>query len=299
MTQRPARAPFSWRAAIVAALQAATTAVRRLTPQTGRHVVAGRAAGYRPWDPETIAVDTAAERALITSLKRSGVYGQLLSEEVGDAHLSPSRNRKLAPEPMYVVADPFDGSMLYRRGIATHWFTAIGIHGHDGTPRAAGLIDHISGEMTLADRAGVVRLVHPRARPVTVQPSQVPRLAGACVEAYLMKPGFLYAIATALEPLLRRVQFIFPNGGPGGFVDVACGRTDVYLAWNEALTEVFSASYIAERAGCIITQWDGSPVRFTPNIHATYALVCSANARLHGEAIRALKGIQPPRGFQP
>ena len=141
-------------------------------------------------------------------------------------------------------------------------------------------------------------MARPRAKPVTVQPSQITRLAGACVEAYLMKPGFLYAIATALEPLLRRVQFIFPNGGPGGFVDVACGRTDVYLAWNEALTEVFSASYIAERAGCIITQWDGSPVQFTPNIHATYALVCSANARLHGEAIRVLKGIQPPRGFQ-
>lgn len=299
MTQRPARAPFSWRAAIVAALQAATTAVKRLAPRAGRRVVSERPAGYRPWDPETIAVDTAAERAIITSLKRSGVYGQLLSEEVGGAHLSPSRNRKLAPEPVYVVADPFDGSMLYRRGIAAHWFTAIGIHGQDGTPRAAGLIDHISGEMTLADHSGAIRLSRPRARPVTTQPSQRTRLAGACVEAYLMKPGFLYAIATALDPLLRRVQLIFPNGGPSGFVDVACGRTDVYVAWNEALTEVFSASYIAERAGCIITQWDGSPVEFTPDIRATYALVCSANARLHREAIRALKGIQPPRGLQP
>ncbi len=112
-----------------------------------------------------------------------------------------------------------------------------------------------------------------------------------------MKPPFLYATVTALRPLFERAKFILPNGGPGGFADVASGRIDVYLAWNEALTEVYSAAYIAERAGCVITHWDGSPVVFRPDVNAVYSLVCSANAGLHRRVLSLLKTVRPPRGL--
>ena len=112
----------------------------------------------------------------------------------------------------------------------------------------------------------------------------------------MMKPSFLYPTATALRPLFERARFVLPNGGPGSFVDVACGRIDVYLAWQEALTEVFSAVAIAERAGCVVTHWDGSPLAFRPDIHALHSLVCSANRRLHDDVLRALRGITPPKG---
>jgi len=56
---------------------------------------------------------------------------------------------------------------------------------------------------------------------------------------------------------------------------------------------VHSAAFIALRAGCVITHWDGAPVRFTPDIHAVYSLVCSANATLHRQVLRVLKTIQP------
>jgi fructose-1,6-bisphosphatase/inositol monophosphatase family enzyme len=115
----------------------------------------------------------------------------------------------------------------------------------------------------------------------------------------MMKPSFLYATVTALRPLIERAKFILPNGGPGGFADVAAGRIDVYLAWNEALTEVYSAAYIAERAGCVITNWDGSPLAFTPDIYSVYNLVCSANLRLHREVLATLKTIRPPKGLAP
>ena len=136
----------------------------------------------------------------------------------------------------------------------------------------------------------------PGARSVPVRPRATARLDGACLEAYMMKPSFLYPTATALRPLFERARFVLPNGGPGGFVDVACGRIDVYLAWQEALTEVFSAVAIAERAGCVVTHWDGSPLAFRPDIHALHSLVCSANRRLHDDVLRALRGITPPKG---
>jgi fructose-1,6-bisphosphatase/inositol monophosphatase family enzyme len=195
--------------------------------------------------------------------------------------------------------DPFDGSLLYRRGIQAHWFSALGIYGQDGQPRAAGVTDHITGEIILADASGVLRAPRPAARPVPVQPARTARLDGAFLETYLGKPPFLYATATALRPIFERAKFILGNGGPCGFADVACGRIDVYFAWHESLTEVFSAISIAEWAGCVVSQWDGSPIRFRPDIHAVYNLVCSANPRLHEQVLQALKGITPPKGLMP
>ena len=149
----------------------------------------------------------------------------------------------------------------------------------------------------MADPAGAFALTSQGARPVALRPATTRTLDGAFLEAYMMKPPFLYATATALRPLIQRAKFILPNGGPAGFADVAAGRIDAYFAWNEALTEVFSAAYLAERAGCVVTTWDGAPLRFTPDIHAVYNLVCSANAGLHREVLAALKPITPPKGL--
>jgi hypothetical protein len=74
-------------------------------------------------------------------------------------------------------------------------------------------------------------------------------------------------------------------------------RNAVDVATAEALTEVFSALHVAERAGCPVSHWDGSPLRFQPDIHAVYNLVCSANPALHRQALEALKGITPPKGL--
>ena len=283
-----------WRPVLLAALYAARRAVRHLDPARGQTVVAGRAAGYRSWDPEVIGVDTAAERAVIRVLERAGVHGTLLSEEAGERPLGRVRR---GAESVYAILDPFDGSMLYRRGIRAHWLTALGLYGEDGTARAAGVIDHVHGEVILADRAGALRLDRPGSRAMPLRPQATVEVDGAFLEAYLMKPAFLYPTATALRPLFERAKFVFPNGGPGGFADVATGRIDVYLAWQEALTEVFSGIYIAERAGCVVTQWDGAPVAFRPDLHALHTLVCSANPHLHGEVLRVLRGITPPKGL--
>lgn len=292
--------PSSWRRLVLEALEAANAAVRRLAPRSGQRVVAGRMAGYRSWDPEVIAVDTAAERAAVAALRRGGVRGTLLSEEAGETLLrGRSGPADAGTEPVYVIMDPFDGSMLYRRGLRSHWFSALAIYGRDQQAKAAGVIDHNSGEVVIADEAGAASLNHLDGRAMPLRPSRATTLDGAFLESYMMKPPFLYATAMALRPLFERAKFILPNGGPAGFADVACGRIDVYLAWNEALTEVFSAIHIAERAGCVITHWDGSPVRFRPDIQAVYSLVCSGNPALHRDVLKALKHITPPKGLTP
>jgi fructose-1,6-bisphosphatase/inositol monophosphatase family enzyme len=281
--------------AVTAALRAAAAAVRRTAPRRGQRVVAGRAAGYRPFDPEVIGVDTAAERAAVAALRRAGVHGTLLSEEAGERPLARPR-RGACPEPVYAVMDPFDGSMLYRRGIRALWYTGLGLWGLDGSPRAAGLVDHVTGELVVSDGTGVERWARPGARPERPRPAATGEIETAFVEAYMMKPAFLYPTSEALRPLLSRARFVLPNGGPGGFVDVACGRIDVYLAWREALTEVFSTVAIARAAGCVVTGWDGAPLVFRPDIHALHTVVCSANPRLHRAVLDVLEPVAPPGG---
>jgi hypothetical protein len=105
------------------------------------------------------------------------------------------------------------------------------------------------------------------------------------------------AAGRRLRPLLGRARFVLPNGGPGGFVDVACGRIDVYLAWREALTEVFSTVAVAQAVGCVVSGWDGAPLVFRPDINALHTVFRSANSRLHAEVLRALADIAPPGGI--
>jgi fructose-1,6-bisphosphatase/inositol monophosphatase family enzyme len=291
-----ARATRRWDGAVAAGLRAAAAAVQRTDPRRGQRVVAGRAEGYRPFDPEVIRVDIAAEGAAVSALRRAGIHGTLLSEEAGERPL-PRPRRGACAEPVYVVMDPFDGSMLYRRGIRALWYTAIGLWALDGTPRAAGLVDHVTGELVLSEGTEVRRWARAGGRPDRPRPAATVTIEAAFLEAYMMKPAFLYPTTEALRPLLGRARFVLPNGGPGGFVDVACGRVDVYLAWREALTEVFSSVAVALAAGCVVTGWDGAPLVFRPDIHALHTVVCSANPRLHGEVLRALEGVTPPGGI--
>ena len=86
------RGMLPWRQTVQEGLLAANAVVHRLAPRSGQRVVAGREAGYRPWDPEVIGVDTAAERAIIAALRRAGVRGTLLSEEAGEARMGERRN---------------------------------------------------------------------------------------------------------------------------------------------------------------------------------------------------------------
>ena len=241
-------------------------------------------------------MDTAAERTLRRALLGGGVWGTLLSEEAGGTAIGVLDTRL---EPVFSNLDPFEGNLPYRRGIRAHWFTALAIYGQDRTPKATGRMDHITGKIILADAAGAVVVARAEAQAVPLHAAQTATLDDGFLQAYLMKPPFLYPPATALRPLFEQAKFILPNGGPTGFPDVARGRIDVYLVWDEALAEVFSAIHIAERAGCVVSQWDGSSVRFRPDIHRPHSLVCSTNPRLHDEVLPALKWITPLKGFSP
>ena len=275
-----------WAELALQAVGAARGAVARLGEAAGRRVVAAHAEAYRADDPETIAVDEAAEAAILEVIRQAGVNATVLSEEAGEVRIAGTG------EPVFVVVDPFDGSALYRHGIRAFWYTAVGVLAADGRPLAAACLDLIHGTVEVAGegKGFTARLEGTSLRdPVPLRLSGVTRLAGARLEVYLMKPPFLRAAVDRVGPLLRAAGFVLPNGGPPGLADIAAGRVDLYVGLRQGPTEIFSALALAEAAGATVTDLTGQPLRFVPDMAATSDVLCAATPALHREALQALR----------
>lgn len=275
-----------WGELSLRAVAAAREAVARLGEATGRRVVAAHGEAYRADDPETIAVDEAAERAILEVIRQAGVNATVLSEEAGEVRVAGKG------EPVFVVVDPFDGSALYRHGIRAFWYSAVGVLAADGRPLAAACLDLIHGTVEVAGggKGFTGRLEGTSVLdPGPLRPSAATRLQGTRLEVYLMKPAFLRAAVDRAGPLLRAAGFVLPNGGPPGLADVAAGRVDLYVGLRQGPTEIFSALALAEAAGATVTDLTGQPLSFVPDMSTMSDVLCAATPALHREALQALR----------
>jgi fructose-1,6-bisphosphatase/inositol monophosphatase family enzyme len=260
----------------------------------GREVVSDQREGaYRYWDPETLKVDKAAEDLFLRKLQDRRVRGVFLSEEARQLELTGPEGD--FDQEIYFVSDPFDGSLLYKRHISAFWYTSLAIYGKDRRPRCAIVGDCIEWSVDFAneERAFSGKVRGGQVVDITEsKPSGTTQMSQACLETYLMKPHYLYPTAVQYEALFRQVKFILPNGGPGGFADVARGKTDVYVTFKQPFVDVFPGLAIAERAGAVVTTFDGEPVVFEPNIEGRYDLVCAATPALHAQVLSEIQHIR-------
>ncbi len=260
----------------------------------GTEVVETRAEGYREFDPEVIRADKVAEELILERLRAAGAKATVLSEEVGRLELPGGPGELSGEEKAYVIVDPFDGSMLYRRQIPAFWYSCLGVYGADLRPCTAAIGDVIHRSVDFCDADGAYTGQFRGGELADVQRAAVSHtteLKDAFVETYLMKPGFMYPTAAKFEPLLSKCKFILPNGGPAGFADVAKGRIDIYLAVQEAGVEVFTGLPLALKAGAVVTTFDGQKPVFEADINKTFAIVCSANEKLHEQVLAEIARI--------
>jgi len=251
----------------------------------GAEVVSSKREGkYRYWDPETLRVDKVVEDLFVCKLREKGVRAIVLSEEAKRLEIRGEGG----PEEIYFVSDPFDGSLLYKRGIPAFWYTCLAIYGTDGRAKCAAIGDCIEQAVDFANEEGAFTGKLKDGHLINVsemKPSQTTELGQAFVETYLMKPHFMYPTVLTFKPLFKKVKFILPNGGPGGFADVAKGRVDVYLAIRQPFVDVFPGLAIAKRAGAVVTTFGGEEIVFEDDIDNRYDIVCSANPILHKQIL--------------
>jgi fructose-1,6-bisphosphatase/inositol monophosphatase family enzyme len=297
-----------WAGFALATVVGSMQQIAALKTEEGTRIVATRDGDYRNWDPDVLAVDNVAEGYIFQRveqfgrLRSGGFRATVLSEEAGQ------RQFDFGGPSIYIVSDPFDGSLLYKNDLGAFYFTTVAVFDEQGSHLATAIGDLVNGRVDFADTGGAftARLHNDRLIDITPsRPGSCTALASAVLETYLLKPKYLYqepddaySFAETLKPLLSAVKFLHANGGPGGFADVAFGRVDVYLAHKQPFIDVFSGLGVAQQAGAVITTFDGQPVRFVPDVNQRLYVVCSANQPLHQAVLDRLRAIRQQHAIQ-
>ena len=275
-------------------LQTINDSIEMINRMGGRgvEVVDTRTGDYRHWDPETLKVDREAENLFLDRLRRSGVRATVLSEEAGTLEIAGGSPAPGLDEEVVFISDPFDGSLLYKRRIPAFWFTTLAIYSPEGQVKCAVVGDCAARAVDFCDEARAYTAGLAGGQLVDLKelrPNDTTELKSAFLETYLMKPHYMYPAVKTFEGLFGAVKFVLPNGGPSGFSDVASGRVDVYFANKQPLVDVFTGLAIAEKAGCVISDFDGRPVPFTVDINARFNVICSANQTLHEKVLEKVR----------
>ncbi|HUW58077.1 MAG TPA: inositol monophosphatase family protein [Planctomycetota bacterium] len=296
-----------WGAFALATVQGSIEEINALKEE-GRRLVATRDGNYRNWDPDVLAVDEAAEGYIFDCLKRfserksNAFSARVISEEAGE------RSFGTGSEKIVIISDPFDGSLLYKNDLGAFYFTTVAAYDGKGNHLATAIGDCVNRRVDFANTERAFTAKFAETALTDVRPPKLSintDLSKVTIESYLMKPKYLYQEADdaysfieTFKPLFSKVKFVCPNGGPGGFSDVAFGRMDVYFAHKQPLIDVFSGVGVARLAGAVITDFDGNAVPFSDDINKRFYVIASANRELHDQILTIVAGIRKATGLE-
>jgi len=262
----------------------------------GGETVQQRLGEYKSWDPDVFKVDKDCEDGFRRRLEARGEPVILLSEEAERVEINTDK----PGTPCYCVADPFDGSYLFKRGIPDFWYSSLSFFDKDFNPLCCCVGDGVHHNIAYANERGafLAKLegnklgervqLNAQYRDLMGR-GDVTDLSKASIESYAMKPKkFLLPLVKKWETLFEPFKFFLPNGGPYGFVDVAEGKIDCYFAVRQPFVDIFSGIYVGEQGETIVTDFDGKPVKCEDNIHGLYDVVATTNRKLHDQVLELI-----------
>jgi len=262
----------------------------------GGETVEKRIGEYKSWDPEIFKVDKDCEDGFRERLQQRGLKVILLSEEAGRVEI----NLEADGELIYCIADPFDGSYLFKRGIEDFWYSSLAFYDKDfniistcvgdAVPRRIAFVNDQGAFITeIGDGKLVNKFKLNKEYRETMGRKDVTDLASASIESYAMKPKkFLLPLVDKYRTVMEPFKFFLPNGGPYAFADVAEGKIDCYFATRQPFVDVFSGIAIAEKAGCIVTDFNGEKVKPTDDVKSMHDVLATTNQTLHDQVLNLI-----------
>jgi histidinol phosphatase-like enzyme (inositol monophosphatase family) len=218
-------------------------------------------------DPVT-AADIGAERAIRETLDQVYPGHGVVGEELG---------RKGGTEPYTWVIDPIDGTRAFVIGQPL-WGTLIGLTGNDEP--LLGLMAQPftrerfwSGEMEAWYRHdGLDRPIRTRSCPSL-------RDAFLAASAPEMFGG---EVAPRFERIAKEVRMRRFGGDCYNYCLLAAGQLDLVVEADLNVYDILALIPIIERAGGIVTTWEGESAKHGGNI------IAAGDAKLHAEAMKVL-----------
>jgi len=279
----------------LAAVAEALDTITELREQNiGGETVERRLGEYKSWDPEVFKVDKDTEDGFRKRLEERGEPVVLLSEEAGRLEIGRGQ------PAYYVVADPFDGSWLFKRGIPDFWYSSLAFFDREFNPVSCAVSDAVQRTIAFAKKGGAYlaklegdQLAHTvkldRNYRELMGRKDVTELEQAGIESYAMKPKkFLMPLVDRYRAVMEPFKFFLPNGGPYGFVDVAEGKIDVYFAPRQPYVDIFSGIMVALEAGAVVTDFEGRAVKASDNVKSVLDVVASSNQKLHDKVLEVI-----------
>lgn len=248
----------------------ADAAGKAILPHFRRRLTVDNKASDGGYDPVT-AADRAAERVVRKLVKGRFPAHGFEGEEYGDEAME---------QPMRWVVDPIDGTRAFVLGLPV-WGTLIGLT-RDGEP-ALGVMDQpFTRERFWASARGAY-FRDPDGRQRRLKTRASPHMADAMMTTThpdLFAPGEERKAFERVKGIVRACRY---GGDCYTYCLLAAGHIDLIVEAGLKPYDVTALVPIVERAGGIITTWDGAPASRGGRI------VAAGDAKLHAEAMRVLK----------
>ncbi|MGA0539680.1 inositol monophosphatase family protein [Neotabrizicola sp. VNH66] len=222
--------------------------------------------GWR-FDPVT-AADREAERAMRALIAAEYPHHAILGEEFGAS----------GEGPMCWVLDPVDGTRPFLCGIPV-WGTIFGMT-VEGRSEMGMLAQPFTGERFWATPEGAWGSRGGQQYPLRVR--EVDTLADAILHTTSPEP-FTGDLAASFGRLTEAVRMTRYGGECYAFAMLAAGHIDLCVEIGLQPYDIVPIIPIVERAGGIVTRFDGSRAEGGGNV------LVSATPRLHEAALRILK----------
>jgi histidinol phosphatase-like enzyme (inositol monophosphatase family) len=221
------------------------------------------------FDPVTEA-DREAERAIRALLRAEhpghGVVGEEFGAEEGDGR------------HVWVI-DPIDGTRSFISGIPL-WGTLVGLL-QDGDGVAGLMSQPFTGELFLADADGARYEGPGGRRALETRPTRTLAEATLCTTTPALFKDAERGAYERVEGMTRLARY---GTDCYAYAMLAAGQVDLVIETGLQPYDIVALVPIIERAGGVVTRWDGGPAERAGQI------VAAATPQLHEAALRALGG---------
>ncbi len=199
----------------------------------------------RPEDFE-IGIDRIGEEILRKLLRKNKLKATVFNE--------PENRDIKEGEDFYGALDPFDGSMLYLRGLEHNWYTCLTFFDKECTPLVCGIADIINEKYYITEKDGNYVVSMKKRKKKKIKRSPPKKLSEPIVLAsYIMSSQYSSQFLRFFGDLVKNMDpkgLFYPHGGSYIYGLLAEGVIDAYVMFNEPRSEIDPGYTIAERAGC-------------------------------------------------
>ncbi len=221
------------------------------------------------FDPVTVA-DKAAERVMRQALRKRFPDHAIVGEEYA-AHESASRYRW--------VLDPIDGTRAFICGFPL-WGVLIGLL--DGDEAALGMMDQPYTRERFWAAAGKAQMRSAGGKTRTIRTRTCSKLSDATLVATspdLFAPGAEQSAFARVASGARLTRF---GGDCYAYCMLAAGQVDLVVEAGLKQVDIVALIPIIERAGGVVTSWDGGTAINGGRI------VAAGDPRLHASVLKLL-----------